>query len=318
MPENEIESFADANTRESALCERLGQNKLRCFACGHRCLIPEGKRGICLVRYNKGGKLCVPHGYVSALHADPIEKKPFYHALPGETALTFGMLGCDFHCPYCQNWDISQFIRDRGVNVYPVKITADEILQAAVGAGASFMVSSYNEPLITAEWAMEIFGLAMKHKLKTAFVSNGYATPEVLRYIRPFTECFKVDLKGMRQENYRELGGKVSVVLDTIKQLVEMKFWVEIVTLLVPGFNDSEEELKAMADFLASTSPDIPWHISAFHGDYKWADRANTSKAMLLRACGIGEDAGLKFIAHVRNEIVFQLSKTFLHTQLVR
>lgn len=296
MPQGTLENIVDAKTAEGQLYEKLPDKKLRCFACGHRCLIFEGQRGICKVRFNQSGKLKVPFGYVATIQCDPTEKKPFFHALPGSQSLTFGMLGCDFHCAYCQNWDISQAIRDPEAGVDPTEITPEKISQAAKRFGASLVVSSYNEPLITAEWAAAVFKVAKQNGFKTAFVSNGNGTPEVLDFIRPYTDCYKVDLKGMKQENYRELGGKVSAVLDTIARLVEMKFWVEIVTLVVPGFNDSNEELKEIATFLVSVSPDIPWHVTAFHKDYRMLAPDNTSVSILLRAAKIGEDAGLKFV----------------------
>lgn len=296
MSPQTLESLADAKTCEGVLYEKLPENRLHCFACGHRCIIFEGKRGICKVRYNQEGRLRVPFGYVATIQCDPTEKKPFFHVLPGSKSLTFGMLGCDFHCPYCQNWDISQAIRDPEAGVKPTAVTPEKISQIAKQLGAAIVVSSYNEPLITAEWAVAVFEVARKNGLKTAFVSNGNGTPEVLNFIRPFTDCYKVDLKGMKQENYRELGGKVSTVLETIARLVEMKFWVEIVTLIVPGFNDSDQELGEIAKFLASISTEIPWHVTAFHKDYKMQDTDNTSASILIRAAKIGETAGLKFV----------------------
>lgn len=291
-----LESAIDSQTVEGTLYEKLPEKKVRCFACGHRCLIFDGMRGICKVRYNQDGVLKVPFGYVATVQCDPTEKKPYFHVLPGSFALTFGMLGCDFHCPYCQNWDISQAIRDPEAGVEPTKISPGKICAIAKELNASLVVSSYNEPLITAEWACAVFETAKKNGFKTGFVSNGNGTPEVLKYLRPFTDCYKVDLKGMKQENYRQLGGKVSTVLETIAKLVEMKFWVEIVTLIVPGFNDSDTELKEIAKFLVSVSPEIPWHVTAFHKDYKMTAPDNTPASTLLRAAKIGEEAGLKFV----------------------
>lgn len=296
MDPKTLQEIADSKTREGTLYEKLPGRKTRCFACGHRCLIPEGRRGICKVRFNAGGALRVPYGYVAALHCDPVEKKPFFHVLPGARALTFGMLGCDFHCAYCQNWDISQTFRDENAGTEPADATPGAVCDAAERAGAALVVSSYNEPLITAEWAVKIFMEARARGLKTAFVSNGNATPEVLEYIRPHTDAYKVDLKSMKPENYRALGGQLSVVLDSIQLLVQMGFWLEIVSLLIPGFNDSDEELKAMAGFLAGISADIPWHVTAFHKDYRMTDPDNTPVETLVRAARIGRDAGLKFV----------------------
>ncbi len=283
-------------TREGDLCERLADRKVRCFACGHRCLIPEGLPGICKVRFNSGGTLRVPAGYVGALQVDPIEKKPFFHAMPGSLALSFGMLGCDFHCGYCQNWITSQALRDPGAVSAPDRLEPADLVGMALERKAPIVASTYNEPLITAEWAVDVFRPAAEAGLVCAFISNGNATAEVLDYIRPHTRLYKVDLKSFRQSNYRALGGRVEVVLDTIRMLKERDFWIEVVTLVIPGFNDSTEELTDIARFLASVSPDIPWHVTAFHKDYKMTDPEDTSASTLLRAAGIGQREGLRFV----------------------
>jgi pyruvate formate lyase activating enzyme len=248
------------------------------------------------VRFNDGGELRVPHGYVAALQCDPIEKKPFFHVHPGTDALTFGMLGCDYHCSYCQNWQTSQALRDAEAQGGFQRLSAEQIVDAAFRLGARMITSSYNEPLITAEWAVEIFRKAKAGGLLTSFVSNGNATEEVVSYLQPWLDCYKVDLKSMRDRNYRQLGGRLSVVLDTIRQLHGVGLWVEVVTLVIPGFNDSREELQEAADFLASVSPDIPWHLTAFHPDYRMTDRGRTGPQELLQAIEIGREAGLRFI----------------------
>jgi pyruvate formate lyase activating enzyme len=288
----------DEMTREGAaeLTEHLTHGDLRCYACGHRCLIKEGKRGICKVRYNEGGRLLVPTNYVAALACDPTEKKPFFHALPGSDTLTFGMLGCDLHCGYCQNWLTSQALRDDAAGVAPNVVTAERLVAMAKAYGAAMVGSSYNEPLITAEWAVEVFMKAKPAGFRTAFISNGNATPEVLDYIRPWTDCYKIDLKSMSDRNYRQLGGVVDNILETVKMVHERGFWEEIVTLLIPGFNDSEDELRRAADFIASVSPDIPWHVTAFHQDYNMTENANTTAEQLIHACELGREAGLRYI----------------------
>ncbi|MGH9957108.1 MAG: AmmeMemoRadiSam system radical SAM enzyme [Pyrinomonadaceae bacterium] len=278
------------------LTENLSDNALRCFACGHRCLIKEGKRGICKVRFNQGGQLRVPMNYVAALQCDPTEKKPFFHALPGSDTLTFGMLGCDLHCAYCQNWLTSQALRDDSAGTTPTVITSDRLVAMARAYGASMVGSSYNEPLITAEWAVDVFKKARPQGFRTAFISNGNATPQVLDYLRPWTDCYKIDLKSMNDKNYRQLGGVVDNILDTVKMVNARGFWEEIVTLVIPGFNDSEDELRRAADFIASVSPDIPWHVTAFHQDYRMTDNANTTAEQLIHACEIGREAGLRYV----------------------
>lgn len=291
-----LAQLLDSLVAEGELYHQEPDGRLRCFACGHRCLVGEGKRGICQVRFNSAGKLLVPKGYVGALQCDPTEKKPFFHVLPGSDSLTFGMLGCDLHCAYCQNWVTSQALRDPEAVAPAIKVTPDQLVGMAVQHHAGLVVSSYNEPLITAEWAVDVFQPAREAGFRTAFVSNGNATPEVLEYLKPWTDAYKVDLKTMSDRNYRQLGGKVDNILQTIAQLVSMDFWVEIVTLIVPGFNDSEAELRDAARFLAGLSPDIPWHVTAYHQDYKMLDHDNTSIDTLLRACEIGKEEGLRYV----------------------
>jgi pyruvate formate lyase activating enzyme len=291
-----LKGVLETFTKEGELYEHLEKGKLRCFACGHRCVIFDGLDGICRVRFNRSGKLLVPHGYVGALQLDPVEKKPFFHALPGSLAMSFGMLGCDFHCAYCQNWVTSQALRDPNAVAPPHRLTPEQFVALSVEQGARIVTSTYNEPLITSEWAVEIFRVARRAGLKTSYVSNGNGTPEVLEYIKPWVDLYKVDLKSFRDRNYRKLGGILNNVLDTTQRLYAMGFWLEIVTLIIPGFNDSNEELRDIAQFLAKISPDIPWHVTAFHQDYKMTDPDNTPTSTLLRASEIGKTEGLNFV----------------------
>ncbi len=291
-----LKEILKTHTAEGDLYERLEDGKLRCFACGHRCVILPGLDGICRVRYNEGGRLMVPTGYVAAIQCDPTEKKPFFHAYPGSLALTFGMLGCDYHCGYCQNWVTSQALRDPKAIAPPRDVTPEKLVGIARQYGARLVVSSYNEPLITSEWAIDVFKQAKPAGFVCGYVSNGNATPEVLDYIRPWTDLYKIDLKSFNDRNYRKLGGVLENVLDTIKMVHERGFWLEIVTLIIPGFNDSSDELKSCADFIANVSTDIPWHVTAFHQDYKMTGPDNTSVETLMRAAEIGYDAGLNFV----------------------
>jgi len=284
-------------TAEGDLYEKLPDRRVRCYACGHRCLIPEGRDGVCRVRFNRDGVLRVPHGYVAtSLQLDPVEKKPFFHVLPGAAALSFGMLGCDYHCGYCQNWLTSQVLRDAEADGGPSRIAPEDIVRRALDVHAPIVTSTYNEPLITSEWAVAVFRLAKARGLKTAYVSNGNATVEVLDYLRPWLDLYKVDLKGFDDANYRKLGGKLQTVLDTIQLLVAKGFWVEVVTLVVPDWNDGDEELRKIAGFLAGVSRDIPWHVTAFHPDYKMTNRTWTPVAALTRATEIGRSEGLRFV----------------------
>jgi len=278
------------------LVETLPDGAVRCLACAHRCVIKPGKTGICKVRFNRDGVLHVPHGYVEGLAVDPIEKKPFYHVAPGSMALSFGMLGCNFHCGYCQNWISAQALRDERAVGRIQTCTAEQLVDLARREKCRSITSTYNEPLITTEWAVEVFKLAKPHGLLCGYVSNGHATPEVLRYLREYAELFKIDLKTFNDRSYRSLGGTLQAVLDTITLARQLGFWVEIVTLVVPQLNDSPGELADIARFIASVSPDIPWHVTAFHPDYKMTDRPRTSAEALLHAYEIGREAGLKFI----------------------
>jgi len=276
---------------------RAENGKVRCIACHHRCLIEEGSTGICKVRYVREGKLWVPFGYViGGVACDPVEKKPFYHLYPGSNAVTFGMLGCNFHCEFCQNWVTSQALRENISTTRIIEIMPEEIATLAKRYKAKLVVSSYNEPVITAEWAKAVFEKAVRLGLKCAFVSNGYATRDTLTYLQPFMVGYKVDLKTFREENYRRCGGKLANVLDTIKTAYELGYWVEIVTLVVPKFNDDELQLREIAKFIASLSKDIPWHVTAFHPDYKYTDVGPTPLKTLLRAAEIGREEGLNYV----------------------
>jgi pyruvate formate lyase activating enzyme len=283
-------------TREAILYEKQPNNWVRCVACGHACRVPDGALGVCKVRFNRGGVLFAPWGYTAGLQCDPVEKKPFFHAYPGSLALSFGMLGCDLHCGYCQNWITSQALRDPDATAPPRDMQPDEIVYQARALGARLVVSTYNEPLITSEWAVDVFREARRAGLATGFVSNGNGTPEVLEFLAPWIDLFKVDLKSFNDRQYRKLGGRIGPILDTIVALHARGIWMEIVTLLVPGFNDSSEELEALTAFLAGLSPDIPWHVTAFHQDYKMTSPADTTATMLVEAARIGRRAGLRYI----------------------
>ena len=294
-----LADILDGLTVVGKLYERLENSEVRCQACAHRCLIKPGGRGICKVRFNREGELRVPWGYVSGIQADPIEKKPFFHVFPGSDALTFGMLGCDFHCEFCQNWVTSQALCDPAANYPPEyvrRIQPEEVVSYAKRSRAEVVVSSYNEPLITSEWAVDIFRLAKGAGLRCAYVSNGHATPEVLEFLLPYLSAYKIDLKSMQAKNYRAMGGNLNHVLDTIRRAHEIGLWVEVVTLVIPGFNDSPGELWEAARFLASVSMDIPWHVTAFHPDYKMQDRARTSINSLQQAAEIGQEAGVRYV----------------------
>ena len=190
----------------------------------------------------------------------------------------------------------SQALRDPEAVAPARTVTAADLVALAQRYGASTVASTYNEPLITSEWAVEVFRSAKERGFRTAFISNGNATEQVLRYLRPWVDLYKVDLKSFQDRNYRRLGGRVDRILATIPRLVEMGFWVEVVTLVIPGFNDSDAELRDVARYLAGVSPDIPWHVTAFHKDYKMTDPENTPASTLLRGCEIGRNTGIRYV----------------------
>jgi pyruvate formate lyase activating enzyme len=293
-----LREILDQKVREAdaSLYEKLENHRVRCFSCGHCCPIPEGQPGVCKVRFNRGGTLYAPWGYTAGMQCDPIEKKPFFHAHPGALAYSFGMLGCDLHCGYCQNWVTSQALRDPNAISPPLEVSPENLVRDALAQGAKVLVSTYNEPLITSEWAVAVFKEAKAAGLMTGFVSNGNATPQVLEFLRPWIDLYKVDLKSFSDRHYHELGGRIGPILESIRRIHEIGFWLEIVTLLIPDFNDSSDELRQLTEFLASISLDIPWHVTAFHADYKMDDQRDTTPDDLLRAAEIGRQAGLRYI----------------------
>lgn len=296
MSEKTLEERLKENSREGDLYETLENGDIRCYACGHRCLIKEGLPGICNVRFNSNGTLKVPHQYVGSIQWDPIEKKPFFHAIPGTSVLSFGMMGCDYQCSYCQNWITSQALRDSEAGAPIEQVSSEDLVETAESHGANSIVSTYNEPLITSEWAVEVFDLAHRRELLTGYVSNGNGTEEVLDYLESHVDLYKVDLKSFRETTYRDLGGTLENTLETLRMLNEKDFWLEVVTLVVPGFNDSEEELRDIASFLSGLSEEIPWHVTAFHSDYKMKEKENTSSDTLMRAAEIGKEEGLRYV----------------------
>lgn len=278
------------------LVDTLPDEKVRCHACGHRCLIGPGRSGVCKVRYNEAGTLKVPHDYVAGLQCDPIEKKPFFHALPGTQALSYGMLGCDLHCSFCQNWVSSQVLRDPEAVASVSAVSPEQIVELARQYGASTLASTYNEPLITSDWSAEIFRLARPAGFHCAYVSNGNANARVLDFLRTWVDLYKIDLKCYNDHNYRRLGTPLKNVLDSIVQVKERGIWLEVLTLVVPGFNDDPSELKQIARFVASVSTDIPWHVTAYHDSYKSQGRGRTQAKSLIAAASCGREQGLKFV----------------------
>lgn len=284
--------------REALLYERLTENRVRCHLCAHRCVVPEGKLGVCRVRRNLRGTLqTLVYGHTIARHVDPVEKKPLYHFHPGSLAYSIATPGCNFRCPWCQNWEISQMPRERdlivGDTVTPTGIVAD-----ALRTGSRSIAYTYTEPTVFFEYSYDTAQLAHKAGLANVYVTNGYMTAETLEVLHPYLDAANVDLKGFRKRTYqRHVGAGLAAVLDSLKAMKQMGIWVEVTTLIVPGINDDPVELRDAAQFVArELGPDTPWHLSRFFPGYKMADRPPTPLETLCRAREIGLEEGLRYV----------------------
>ncbi|MCX7750285.1 MAG: AmmeMemoRadiSam system radical SAM enzyme [Candidatus Bipolaricaulota bacterium] len=280
------------------LWERIGEERVRCALCPHRCLIPPGGRGVCGVRENREGTLyALTHGRLVSQALDPIEKKPLYHFLPGSLALSVAAVGCNLRCDFCQNHVISQYPREHPGAVPGERVPPEAVVRAAEEAGAPAIAYTYTEPTVFFETCLEIGKLARARGIRNVFVTNGYMTAEALGEAQGWLDGANVDLKAFSDDFYRRYcGGSLQPVLDTIGRMVEAGIWVEVTTLVIPGRNDSEEELRWIAQFLAGLSPDLPWHVSRFVPAYKVQDRPPTPVATLRRAREIGREAGLRYV----------------------
>ncbi|MBD3360540.1 AmmeMemoRadiSam system radical SAM enzyme [Candidatus Peregrinibacteria bacterium] len=299
--------------KKAILYEKKKQNYVRCTCCRHKCVISPGKFGICGVRKNINGDLYLAvYGKAVAVHTDPIEKKPLFHFMPGAEAFSLGTIGCNFRCSFCQNWDISQAVENvKKMYKNPDKkeIIIGEICEEGQDLPPRKIVEycrenkipiisyTYNEPTIFAEYAGDTAKLAMKHGIKNVFVSNGYESEECLEYMKDWCDAINIDIKAFTDKFYIDIcKAKLKNVLKTVKEAYEKGFWIECTTLVIPNLNDSDDELKSIAEFIANISVDIPWHISAFHPDYKMTDVSSTPIETLERAWKIGKSSGLKFV----------------------
>jgi pyruvate formate lyase activating enzyme len=283
--------------KEALLYTKLADGKASCDLCAHRCLIQEGKRGLCGVRENRKGVLySLVYGKAIATHVDPIEKKPLFNFLPGSLAFSVATAGCNMTCRHCQNADISQSPRDTG-RIMGRDISPEKLVEAALDEGCRTIAYTYTEPTIFFEYALDTARLAKDQGLKNIFVSNGYMTAEALEMIAPVLDGANVDLKSFDDDFYRKIcGGRLQPVLDSIRKMHELGIWVEVTTLVIPGHNDSEEELESIARFLAGISPDIPWHVSAFYPTYRLTSAPRTPVSTLRKARDIGQSAGLRYV----------------------
>lgn len=288
--------------KECLLYKKSG-DYAECQTCHHRCRIAPYKTGICGVRENHQGHLySLIYGRIVAENLDPVEKKPLFHFLPGTYSLSIASIGCNLRCQWCQNDDISQgtkggLTRDEIMNKIGVEVTPEKIIEDAKKSDCPSISYTYTEPTIFLEFALDTMKLAKRAGLKNIWVSNGYFTTETLDLIAPYLDAINIDLKGFSEENYlKYCGAKLKPVLENIKEIHQRKIHLEVTTLVIPGVNDDEKQLKDMAEFLAKISEDIPWHISRFFPAYKMLDTPVTPMETLERAEKIGKKAGLKYI----------------------
>ncbi|MFQ6016506.1 MAG: AmmeMemoRadiSam system radical SAM enzyme [Anaerolineae bacterium] len=283
---------------EAMLYRKLDNGKVQCDLCAHRCKIRPGLKGICAVRENRDGTLhTLVFGMVIAVHVDPIEKKPLFHYLPGTRSLSIATAGCNFRCDFCQNWQISQISKGSSGQVTGQYFPPEEVVAEALRTDSATIAYTYTEPTIFFEYAYETAKLAHEEGIKNVFVTNGYQTAEAIEMMAGVIDAANVDLKSFSDRYYRKLcGARLQPVLEAIKLMHQKGILVEVTTLVVPGQNDSPDELAQIAEFLVGVSPDLPWHISAFHPNYKMLDTPATSMGILNRACQIGLEAGLNYV----------------------
>ncbi len=284
---------------EAYLYEPLSENRVRCHLCQHRCVISEGRRGICAVRENRGGTLeTLVFGKVIARHVDPIEKKPLFHFLPGSLSYSIATVGCNFRCRFCQNADIAQLPADRRGLIVGDEVTPQEIVADARRQRCASIAFTYTEPTVFFELAYETARLARGEGIRSVFVSNGYMTAEAVEMIAPYLNAANVDLKAFSDETYRHYcGARLEPVKETLREMKSRGIFLEVTTLIVPGMNDDPDELRRLASFIAADlGPETPWHISRFHPTYRLTDRPPTPLESLLEARRIGRDAGLRYV----------------------
>jgi pyruvate formate lyase activating enzyme len=292
------ETDRSAGAREALLYLPCDDGSVVCILCAHRCKIKAGQTGKCRVRENRGGKLftMVADRIVSAA-IDPIEKKPFYHYLPGSLTYSIATVGCNFHCLFCQNWSIAHWPRLEPGSFPGTPVKPENIVRTAKQGGCRTIAYTYTEPTVFIELALETCELAVESGLRNVFVTNGYMTPEALDLISPVLHAASVDLKSFRPEFYDELcRGELEPVLNTIRDLRRRGIWVEVTTLIIPGRNDSDEELVELSHWLASVDREIPWHVSAFFPGYEMTELSPTPAGILHRAARIGRQAGLRYV----------------------
>jgi pyruvate formate lyase activating enzyme len=282
--------------KEAYLYTSIKDNKIRCDLCNHRCVIEDGEKGKCCVRENSEGVLySLVYRKLISENVDPVEKKPLFHFQPGSYSLSIATVGCNFKCFFCQNYQISQIPCDTG-HIEGRDISPEAIVDHAVEYNCRSISYTYTEPTIFFEYALDTAKIASKKGLKNIFITNGFMTPECIEMIAPYLNAANIDLKSFSEETYKErIGGRLKPVLDNIKDMNKRKIWIEVTTLIIPGLNDSSDEIEKVADFLAGIDTGIPWHLSAYHPQYK-SDLPATSVNSIKSAIEIGCNAGLKYV----------------------
>ncbi|MGI6278294.1 MAG: AmmeMemoRadiSam system radical SAM enzyme [Patescibacteria group bacterium] len=290
--------------KKSKLFKKLGNSQVVCQACHRYCQIAAGQRGACSVRENKDGQLySLVYGWAVGPSIDPVEKKPLFHFLPGTKALSFGTLGCNFSCQFCQNWSQSQGVKQEKEPLHLIeqqsrKLSPKQLVNLALKKNCASIAYTYNEPAVFVDYAYETMRLARQKGLKNIFVTNGYQSPESFELTKDYLDAVNVDLKSFGDDFYQKIcgGAKLAPVLENIKKYHQAGIWTEVTTLVISGENDSAKELTQMAKFIKKVSPDIPWHLSAFHPDYQMMDKGPTSWGKLVEAYEIGQGVGLNYV----------------------
>lgn len=283
---------------QKALFYKSDKEYVKCELCPHKCKIRESKKGICGVRQNiKGELFSLVYGKTVAYHVDPVEKKPLFHFLPGTKIYSIGTQGCNLKCDFCQNWDISQSSKGKISEISGIEMSPEEVVKNALSNECQSIALTYNEPSIFFEYAFDICKEAKKHNLKTVFVSNGFINKRPINKISKYLDAINIDLKSFNNDFYKKTcGASLKPVLEAIKHYYKKGVWLEITTLVIPGENDSDSELKKIVEFIVSIDKNIPWHVSAFHPDYKMLNKKITAPEILERAYEIGKKTGLNFV----------------------
>ncbi|MCS7163609.1 MAG: AmmeMemoRadiSam system radical SAM enzyme [Thermodesulfovibrio sp.] len=282
--------------KEALFYEKLLDKKVKCNLCNHHCIISEKSRGICGVRENRDGVLhTLVYGKVIAYHIDPIEKKPLFHFYPGSASYSIATVGCNFHCLHCQNYTISQYTKFYE-NIPGEDFSAEDVVKEAKAAGCESISYTYTEPTVFLEFAYDCMVLASQQRIKNVFVSNGYMSEEVVKFIAPYLNGINIDLKGDEDFYKKICGAKLEPVMNNIELFKKLGVWVEVTTLIIPDHNDSETFLRRAAKFIASIDSSIPWHVTQFYPTYKLTDKPRTPIEILKKARKIGFEEGLKFV----------------------